>query len=225
MKTIRKSRAKESESFADNAVIENDHGAHLKIKSIKLFPPKFNEDDDSLWSASISARIVVVDDRTEDGEDDGKEFNDRFDLKMDLDVLEELGLKDEDLKNAEKSDFTKEQRVAILDEDSWTIRDGSNKPNNLNNILFGKNWSSQDFHPDMWVDKEFIAKLYPRTGKRPGSYCGWDTFVSLNPPKKKNKKSGLQEAQKEAEAATYAEIDDLPYLSKEDEAQMNEALG
>ncbi len=222
MKSIRKSRAKETEDFADSAVLNLEHGAHLKIKSTKVFPPKFNEDDDALWASNISARIAVVDDRTEDGDDDGKEFNDRFDLKMDLEVLEKLGLDDRDLKTAEKSDFTREQREAILDPDNWTIRDNT-KADKLNITLFGKQWEkgNLEFHPDLWVDKEFIAKVYPRTGKRAGSYCGWDTFVSLNPPKKK--KSKLQKAQEEV--ASEVDFNELPDLSKEDEEQMEKALG
>ena len=222
MKTIRKSRAKETEDFADSAVLENEHGAHLKIKSTKLFPPKFSEEDDALWSANISARVAVVDDRTEDGDDDGKEFNDRFDLKMDLDVLDELGIEDSSLKDATRSDFTKAQQQAILDPDNWTVRDNT-KADKLNLALFGKKWDTGDlqFHEDLWVGAEFIAKIYKRTGKRPGSYCGWDTFVSLNPPKKK-KKAGQQKAAKAANEVDFAE---LPDLSGEDEALMERALG
>jgi hypothetical protein len=228
VKTIRKSRAKENDAFADSAVIHVEHGAHLKIKSVKLFPPKFNEEDDSLWAANISVRILVVDDHSEDGAFDNLEFSDRFDLKMDLDVLEELDLEDQDLKNAEKSDFTKHQRAAILEEDNWTIRDNT-KADKLNITLFGKKWNegNMDFHEDLWVDKEFIAKVYPRTGKRPGSFCGWDTFVSANPPEK-NKNKGIQKAQQEAKAAAQAandaELDELPDLTKEEEKQMNESL-
>ncbi len=44
--------------------------------------------------------------------------------------------------------------------------------------------------------KEFIAKVHPKTGKKPGSYTGWETYMSIYPPKKK--KSKLQEAQQEA---------------------------
>jgi hypothetical protein len=46
------------------------------------------------------------------------------------------------------------------------------------------------------MDKEFIAKVHPKTGKKPGSYTGWETYMSINPPKKK--KSKLQDAQEEA---------------------------
>lgn len=224
MKTIRRSRAKETENFSENVVLNLGHGAHLKIKSTKLFPPKFNEDDGSLWAASISARIVVVDDRTEDGDDDGKEFTDKFPLKMDLDILEKLSLEDGDLENAVDSAFTPEQQKALLNPENWTVRGGSNKINNVNTAIFGqKQAETMDFHPDMWIDKEFLAKVYPRTGKRAGSYCGWDTFVSLNPPKKK--KSKLQKAQEEAAAANTAEFNQLPDLSPEDETSMEEALG
>ena len=53
-----------------------------------------------------------------------------------------------------------------------------------------------NFDPDDLVDKEFIAKVHPKTGKKPGSYTGWETYMSLNPPKKK-KKPKVQEAQEE----------------------------
>ena len=54
-----------------------------------------------------------------------------------------------------------------------------------------------DFDPDDLEDKEFIAKVHPKTGKKAGSYTGWETYMSINPPKKK-KKSKVQEAQEEA---------------------------
>jgi hypothetical protein len=206
VKTIRKSRAKESaEGFGDSAVLDLPHGAELKIKAAKGFDPKFGEDG-ALWAANISTRFVVVDGHTEEGEDDGKEFTDRFDLKVDLDILDELGLDDDDLKDMKKSDFSKKQIKALLDPDSWTIRDGS-KPDKMNTALFGKNWAKKGFHPDNWIDKSLIAKVHPRTGKRPGSFTGWDSYMSIHPPKKTKKEKAEGEA---AQKATDAELDELP---------------
>jgi len=216
VKTIRKSRAKEADFFADNAVLSIDHGAHLKIKSTKLFGPKFAEDD-ALWNATISARVTVVDDRTEEGDFDGLEFQDWYDLKVDLDVLDQLGLTDTDLKDASKADFSREQREALLDPGNWTIRDGS-KADKLSNVVLGKDWADKPFHPDLWVDKEFIAKVHPRTGKRPGSYCGWDTFLSINPPKKK-KKAAVKKKNTDEVAEPTA------HLTEAEERTMQETLG
>jgi hypothetical protein len=228
VKTIRKSRAREAEFGADSAVVDIDHGALLRIKSAKAFPPKFHEETGDLWAANISTRMLVVDDHTEEGEYDGAEFNDRFDLKVDLDVLDELGLTDEDLKNPNRSDFTKEQREALVVDDNWTIRDNT-KPAKLNLALFGKDWAEGriDFHPDLWVDREIIAKVTPRTGKKPGSYTEWNTYINPVPPKKKKKnlKKAQQEAKAAAQVANDAEIDELPDLTDEDEKLMNQALG
>src|SRR5215216_173038 len=185
---IRRSRAKETEEFSDSATMSIEHGAVVKAKSVKRFPAKFNDQDGQLWPANISARMIIVDDRTEDGEDDDKEFFDRFALKMNLDVLDRLGLEDSDLQDANINDFSSREREAILDESNWTIRDNS-KADKFNLCLFGKEWSegNLEFHEDLWVDRQFIAKIHPRSGKRPGSYCGWDSFVSIDPPKKKKK--------------------------------------
>ena len=206
MKIIRKSRAKEKSEFnEDSAVLDLDNGALLEVLSAQRFDAKFDEETGNFWRARIAARIKVVDDRTEEGEDDDKEFTDYFDLKVDLDVLDELGLDDEDLRDATNGDFTPEQRKALLDPDNWTIRDNS-KPEKLNNILLGKDWAEKGFHPSMWEGKRFIAKVKPRTGKKAGSYCGWDTFVSVDPPKKKKKPS--------------QKVD----LSPEEEQLMNQAM-
>jgi hypothetical protein len=228
VKTIRKSRAREAEFGADSAVIDIDHGALLRIKNAKAFSPKFHEETGDLWAANISTRMLVVDDHTEEGEYDGAEFNDRFDLKVDLDVLDKLGLTDENLKNSNRSDFTKEQREALVDDDNWTIRLNT-KPDKLNHALFGKEWAEGRiaFHPDLWVDREIIAKITPRTGKMPGSYTEWNTYINPTPPKKKKK--NLKQAQKDAKAAAQAandaESDELPDLTPEDEKQMDKALG
>ena len=188
--------------FEDSAVLELKAGARLQIKSAKVFDPKWGEEDGALWNANISTRIVVIDDHTEAGNADGLEYTDRFDLKVDADILDELGLEDKDLKNATKADFTKHQQQVLMNPDSWTIRDGT-KPDNLNVALFGTKWSDGEmgFHPDMWVDQEFIAKVMPRTGKRPGSFCEWNTFMSVHPPAKSKKaKKAQEQAEQELEA-------------------------
>ena len=226
MRTIRKTKARDTGIFEDSAVLELKHGAHLKIKSATLFDPKWGEEDGALWNANISPRIVVVDDHTEDGEADGLAFTDRFDLKVDADILDELGLEDKDLNDARKADFTKHQQQVLMDPDSWTIRDGT-KADNLNIALFGTNWSDgeMDFHPDMWVDKEFIAKVLPRTGKRPGSYCDWNTFMSANPPAKSKKAKKAQEKAEQKNAADMEAAEaSSPKLSPEEERLMNKAM-
>ena len=229
MKTIRKTRARETGMFEDSAVLELKAGAHLQIKDTKVFDPKWGEDDGALWSANIAARIKVLDDHTEAGNADGLEFTDRFDLKVDADILDELGLDDKDLEKATKADFTKHQQQVLMDPDSWTVRDGT-KPDNLNIALFGTKWTDgeMDFHPDMWVDNEFIAKVTPRTGKRPGSYCEWNTFMSVHPPVKSKKAKKAKKAQEAQEQEIAADMEAAeatsPELSPEEESLMNEAM-
>jgi hypothetical protein len=81
-----------------------------------------------------------------------------------------------------------------------------------------------DFDPDDLEGKEFIAKVHPKTGKKPGSYTGWETYMSLNPPKKK--KSKLQEAQEEAAdtADTPASEQAAQDLTEAEAAQAQEAV-
>jgi hypothetical protein len=191
MVAIRKTKAKEG--FGPDPSLDLPQGAHLKVTSSKLFAPKFHEETGDLWKSVVSCKLKVVDDRTADGDADGLEFFDSFELKVD----EELGYDDKILKDANIRDFTKEQREKLLNQDNWTVRTGS-KLDNLLNVLYGEAWinGEMDFDPDDLEGKEFIAKVHPRTGKKPGSYTGWETYMSLNPPKKK--KSHLQEAQEEA---------------------------
>src|SRR5215212_9819535 len=190
MVAIRKTKAKEE--FGPDPSLDLPQGAHLKVMSAKLFPPRFHEETGDLWKSVVSCKLEVVDDRTVDGDADGLEFFDTFELKVD----EELGYDDKKLKDANIRNFTKEQQQELLDQDTWTVRTGS-KLDNLLNVLYGEVWikGEMDFDPDDLVDKEFIAKVHPRTGKKPGSYTGWETFMSLNPPKKKKFK--LQETQEE----------------------------
>jgi hypothetical protein len=211
MVAIRRTKAKEE--FGPDPSLDLPHGAHLKVMSAKLFAPKFHEETGDLWKSKVSLKLKVVDEHTEDGDADDLEFFDSYDLKFDEDVAKKFGIgpeegaKDNDgkrltldkfLNNANKSDFTEQQQAAILDQANWTVRIGI-KLDNLLNVIYGDTWAKgeMDFDPDDLVDKEFVAKVHPKTGKKPGSYTGWETYMSLNPPKKK-KKSKVQETQEEA---------------------------
>jgi hypothetical protein len=191
MVKIRRTKAKEE--FGPDPSLDLPRGAHLKVMSSKLFAPKFHEETGDLWKSVVSCKLNVVDDRTADGDADGLVFSDTFELKVD----EELGYDDKKLKDANIRDFTNEQQEELLSQDTWTVRTGS-KLDNLLSVLYGEVWikGEMDFDLEDLVDKEFIAKVHPRTGKKPGSYTGWETYMSLNPPKKK--KSKLQERQEEA---------------------------
>jgi len=189
--------------------------------SAKLFAPKFHDETGDLWKSVVSCKLQVVDDRTANGDADSLEFFDTFELKVD----EELGYDDKKLKDANIRDFTKEQQEELLNQDNWTVRTGI-KLDNLLNVLYGEVWinGGMDFDPDDLVDKEFIAKVHPRTGKKPGSYTGWETYMSLKPPKKK--KSKLQEAQEEAadSADTPASEQAAQDLTEAERAQAQEAV-
>ncbi len=68
-----------------------------------------------------------------------------------------------------------------------------------------------------------VPKKNPTTNQQIGSMCHHETIMAVPDPSRKKKK--LNTAQKEAEAATNAELDELPGLSPQDERQMKEALG
>ena len=220
MVAIRKTKAKEE--FGPDPSLDLPQGAHLKVMSAKLFAPKFHDETGDLWKSVVSCKLKVVDDRTVNGDADGLEFFDTFELKVD----EELGYDDKQLKDANTRDFTKEQREELLNQDNWTVRTGS-KLDNLLNVLYGDVWinGKMDFDPDDLEGKEFIAKVHPRTGKKPGSYTGWETYMSINPPKKK-KKSKVQEAQQEAADAanTPASERDAQDLTEAQWAQAKKAV-
>jgi hypothetical protein len=182
MVAIRKTKAKEE--FGPDPSLDLRQGAHLKVMSAKLFAPKFHEETGDLWKSVVSCKLQVVDDRTADGDADGLEFFDTFELKVD----EELGYDDKKLKEANTRDFSKEQREELLNQANWTVRTGT-KLDNLLNVLYGERWMNDemDFDPDDLVGKEFVAKVLPRTGKKSGSFTGWNTYMSLNPPKKKRR--------------------------------------
>jgi hypothetical protein len=211
MVAIRKTKAKEE--FGPDPSLDLPQGAHLKVTSSMLFAPKFHEQTGDLWKSKVSLKLQVVDDRTAEGDADGLEFFDGYELKFDEDVAKKFGIgpeegaKDKDgkkltldkfLDNANKRDFTEEQQAALLEQANWTVRTGI-KLDNLLSVIYGEVWvnGEMDFDPDDLEGKEFIAKVHPRTGKKAGSYTGWETYMSLNPPKKK-KKSKVQELQEEA---------------------------
>jgi hypothetical protein len=239
MVAIRKTKAKEE--FGPDPVLDLPDGAHLRIENATLFTPKFHQETGDLWKSKVSLTLKVVDDRTEDGDADDLEFFDGYDLKFDEDVAKKFGIgpeegaKDKDgkkltldkfLDNANKSDFTDEQQAALLDQANWTVRTGT-KLDNLLKVLYGKRWinGEMDFDPDDLEGKEFIAKVHPKTGKKPGSYTGWETYMSINPPKKK-KKSKVQEAQEEAAKAadTSASEEASEDLTEAEWAQAKEAV-
>jgi hypothetical protein len=136
MVAIRKTKAEE---FGPDPVLDLPNGAHLRVENATLFAPKFHEETGDLWKSKVSPKLKVVDDRTEDGDADGLEFFDSFDLKFDEDVAKKFGIgpeegaKDNDgkrltldkyLNNANKRDFTEEQQAALLDQDNCHLRRG-----------------------------------------------------------------------------------------------------
>src|SRR5215213_3576283 len=238
MVAIRKTTAKEE--FGPDPVLDLPDGAHLRIENATLFTPKFHEETGDLWRSKVSLKLKVVDDRTEEGDADGLEFFDGYDLKFDEDVAKKFGIgpeegaKDKDgkkltlenfLNNANKRDFTEEQQAALLEQANWTVRTGS-KLDNLLSVLYDEAWAKgeMDFDPDDLVDRKVIAKIHPKTGKKPGSYTGWETYMSLNPPKKK--KSKVQKVQEEAAhtADTPASEEAAQDLTEAEWAQAKEAV-
>jgi hypothetical protein len=223
MVAIRKTKAKEE--FGPDPSLDLPQGAHLKVMSAKLFAPKFHEETGDLWKSVVSCKLQVVDDRTADGDADGLEFFDSYELKFDEEVAKEFGIgpeegaRDKDgkkltldkfLNHASKGDFTEEEQAALLDQSNWTVRGGT-KLDNLLNVLYGEAWINAEinFDPDDLEGKEFIAKVHPKTGKRPGSYTGWETYMSLNPPKKKRRDAEDTPASEQAAAdLTEAEYAD-----------------
>src|SRR5215211_6699117 len=141
-------RAEARTDFGPDPSLTLSTGAHLKVKSYKIFEPKFHEETGDLWSPTLSLILEVVDDYTEDGNADGLTFADRFEFKLDEEIIEALGVEEKALGNSNISDFNAEDLV----------------------------------------DEEFIAKVQPRTGKRPGSFTDWNSYVSLKRPKKKASK-------------------------------------
>jgi hypothetical protein len=229
-KKVRRVAAPEND-FTTDPSLDIPQGAHLRIVGSKYFAPKFAEESGDLWGAMVSFRLKVVDDRTEDGDADDQEFFDRFNLKFDAEVAKASNIGPEEgttdskgkklsltqfLKNANKRDFDKAQQEALLNEDNWVVQEET-KLANLLACLYGSNW---EMDVDDLEGKEFLAKVEPRTGKKSGSFLGWESFVSLHSPKK-NKKSKVRQAQEEAsktrEELTDAEIDVEANLALRDE--------
>ena len=229
-KKVRRVVAPEND-FTTDPSLDIPQGAHLRIVGPKYFAPKFAEESGDLWGAMVSLRLKVVDDRTEDGDADDQEFFDRFNLKFDAEVAKANNIGPEEgttdskgkklsltqfLKNANKRDFDKAQQEALLNEDNWVVQEET-KLANLLACLYGSNW---ELDVDDLEGKEFLAKVEPRTGKKSGSFLGWESFVSLHSPKK-NKKSKVRQAQEEAsktrEELTDAEIDVEANLALRDE--------
>src|SRR5215204_4702860 len=105
MVAIRRTKAKEE--FGPDPSLDLPHGAHLKVTSSKLFPPRFHEETGDLWKSKVSLKLEVVDDRTEEGDADGLEFFDSYDLKFDEDVAKRLGIDpDEGLKDKDGKKLT-----------------------------------------------------------------------------------------------------------------------
>ena len=215
MKKIRKSKAR-NDGFA-SASLDLPHGALMEVKATKIFGPKFDEETGDFWIPKIRNRNKVIDDR-DTGEADGLEFDDDFELKLDPD----LDFDPEDIRNANIRDLSEEEQKILLDENNWTIGEGS-KADMLNTALYGRDWAEEiDFHPEIhWVGKRFIAKVKPRTGKKPGSYCGWDTFMSVDPPAGGRRKSKKTSRTLNGKAKQAQEVE----LTAQEQAEMETALG
>jgi hypothetical protein len=81
-------------------------------------------------------------------------------------------------------------------------------------VTLGEAWTNGEveFDEDLIVDTEVIAKILPRKNGK-GSYCDWNTFISVHPPKKQKKGGKSKKAEKEVE------------LTDQDVEQMEVALG
>ena len=107
----------------------------------------------------------------------------------------------------------------LLEESNWTVRDDT-KLDKYNTATLGKAWTNGtlSFEEDLLLETEVIAAVEPRTGKTKGSFCVWNTFLSVHPPKKQKKgKSNLQKAQEEQAQEAM--------LTDEDVEEMEGALG
>src|SRR5215212_963235 len=113
MKPIRRKQA--NNDFGPDASMSLPQAAHLKVKSYKLFEPKFHEETGALWTPTLSLIQEVIDDYDE-GDYDGETFSDRFELKIDDDLYEALGIEDDKpLRNSTSKDWNKEQRELLTD--------------------------------------------------------------------------------------------------------------
>src|SRR5215211_6241619 len=180
------------------------HGAVLEIVGYRYFPPKFDEESSNLWGAMVSPRLNVLDDRTADGDDDDKEFSDRFDLKFDAEVAKQHGIGPEEgakdsngkklsltkfLKNANKRNFNPEQQAALLDENNWVVQEET-KLANLLACLQGPNW---ELDLDNLQGKRFIGKVEPRTKEKvEGSAGSGGSLQSPRPTHRRGNRRGSE---------------------------------
>ncbi len=148
----------------------------------------------------LNAQVEILDDHG-DGTHDGMKFYQNFKLKW----------------NEEK--------------ECWEARDGTAfgaicKARYGDNFDFNSeedfDFKVEDFDGFVYMCK-VVPKKNPNTNQEIGSMCHHETIMAVPDPSRKKKK--LNTAQKEAEAATNAELDELPGLSPQDERQMKEALG
>jgi hypothetical protein len=202
----------QTNEFGPDPELDLPRGAHLKIESSRLFPPKFGEDG-RLWICKVGLGLEVVDD-LEDGDADGARFFDYFEMKLKKGIG--LDFKPEELRELNRRDLTPEQAEKILDLRSWTVAKGT-KLDNLLLCLYGRKWLDKKikFDPDALVGEEFIARVSPRTGRKVGSLCGWESFVSLARPEKKKKGKKVEVEDPE----TAEELDEA------EEEAMHGALG
>jgi hypothetical protein len=216
VKKIKIRRALSRNSYAPDAVLDLQSGALLRITGQRLFEAKFDEDSAALWAPALALDLEVRDDMSEEGEHDGARFTDRFEIKISESTRDELGLVDDkQLRNSSSYDFTDEQRETLLNMSNWTIRSDT-KLDSLMLTLYGKAWEQGKvaFNPEDLVGKEIIARVSPRTGKRQGSFCEWNSFVNPRRPEKKKAKK----------PSTTGDRSDTIDLTEEELAQMEEVF-
>jgi hypothetical protein len=217
LKPIKRALSRASYAGPD-ASLTLPSGALLKVLGQRIFPPKFHEEDGSFWSPVVSLRLEVVDDGTTQGQADGKQFDDKFELKLNEDLYPELQIEsDKELRSAHISQFTPTQREFLLDEGSWLVREYS-KLDSLLQCLYGPEWTNGQlsFNLADLADAKFLARVQPRTGQRPGSYCVWDSFISPRRTKKKKTAETLP---------TKGNQSDAQGLSDEKLKEMDAAFG
>jgi hypothetical protein len=149
MKAIHRGPETEENTYS-SAALDLPAGAHLRIKSVRIWSPTFHDESGALMPAAIVARMVVVDDFG-DGTYDGLEFDNRFDLKP----HPSLGFDPKRLKDATIRDFSEEEQAQLLDEDNWIVGRVT-KADKLNICFFGAVWEKDiTLHSEKpWVGKE-----------------------------------------------------------------------
>jgi hypothetical protein len=224
-------RFEEDSSRKEEPVLDLPRGAHLKMFSPKLYDPKFGEDG-ALWVASIFAQLKVIDDN-EDGEGNDKVFGDKFELKFDPELLHEImnehGWEEySSFYKSNKRDFDEDEIEDILDIDSWGIGP-TTKADNMLACTYGRKWKRrkvQLYLEDIIEDldgAEFRASVRPRTGKRAGSYCAWDSFMAVE-SSSRDENPRPKKTRKKADGTDYRHSDTAD-LAPEDEDEMNRIFG